>query len=621
MRAWWLVPGSTSCAAVRARGVLGHVLREPKHLLYWYLMLMFVVIPPFSLLSVLEAYLTWVSVVVVNWLGMWYLMNLLASLVLYPGSSTLYSRSMELHVATDVQAYVEFCVGDLQQHLMGNKLVLNPRTLPECRQFIGPVANTLKYTTMESNEPGVKEFVKALGELNGLIDEWETGGANNRLLQCCGVILMHTRLLIDCQSPPPPQPLASKDENDGEIDGEEEDHSRKQPLQTIWLLLVKQLNSFLQAKRAFKGIVDFNWARRHLELALGGKCEFVRQRIEICTFAPLSNTNTQQVVILCSPNAVRFEVYALYPDWIEFYREMGMHVVVWNYRGFGRSLGSPSPSAAREDIEAIVHHLQSRFTQFAFHGESIGGIPACFAASTNAKHLLIADRTFASLDAIAESVVGRRATTLLHYCTLGWEANNVANFMQFASLDNRLVMQDGNDLVIKHSVSLKMGLARLVCGPVTNAQDAKAVAIKLGQLLAAQPVPESLARMLQLLLQMECGSGQLFKQAVMHTLQGGNGSTSPIQDWFISAAAFGDLQRVHWVLDELDQLLDRDGNDTLKEISNTLRSLCSNTTCHNPVLRGVLVPLYCGHSGQPTKTDRDRISQLFQRAGWLLPTA
>lgn len=596
--------------------MLGYVMREPQHVLYWYLVLVCVVVPPFSLLSALATHLTWMAVLVVNWLVVWYVTNSFAGLVLYPGSSTMYSRSMELHVATDVQTYVEYCVGDLQQHLLGNKPALDVRTLASCRQFVGPVANTLKCTTAERSEPGVTAFVRAMGELNERIDEWEAGGERSALLQCCGVILSHTRLLTDCQTALPAPSLASKEDDDAEE--EEEDFGRKLPLRAMWQMASKQLDSFLQARRAFKGLVDFDWGRRYLELALGGKCEFVRERLEMCTFAPdsLPHANArQQVVILCSPNAVRFEVYALYPDWIEFYRGMGMHVVVWNYRGFGRSSGSPSPAAAREDIEAIVHHLRSRFTQFAFHGESIGGIPACFAASTNASHLLIADRTFASLDAIAESVVGRRATTLLHYCTLGWEADNVKNFMQFASLNNRLLLQDGNDLVVKHPISLKMGLARLVCGPVTNTPNAKAVASKLGQLLAAQPIPEPLARMLQLVLQMECGSGQPFKQVVMQTLQG----RDAIPDWFLSVAAFGDLQRVHRALDELDQLLARDGNDTLKDVSTTLRALCASTTCHNPALRGMLVPLHCGHSGQPAKTDRDRISQLFQRAGWLLP--
>lgn len=48
------------------------------------------------------------------------------------------------------------------------------------------------------------------------------------------------------------------------------------------------------------------------------------------------------LVILCLPNAMPYEV-AFYEQWLlRFFLERGCYLVLWNYRGYGRSTGTPS---------------------------------------------------------------------------------------------------------------------------------------------------------------------------------------------------------------------------------------------------------------------------------------
>lgn len=42
-------------------------------------------------------------------------------------------------------------------------------------------------------------------------------------------------------------------------------------------------------------------------------------------------------------------------EWIDFYMEFGINVVLWNYRGYAGSTGTPSPTNNRNDAELVFH--------------------------------------------------------------------------------------------------------------------------------------------------------------------------------------------------------------------------------------------------------------------------
>ncbi|RLN50665.1 hypothetical protein BBJ29_006101 [Phytophthora kernoviae] len=89
------------------------------------------------------------------------------------------------------------------------------------------------------------------------------------------------------------------------------------------------------------------------------------------------------VVMLCNPNGGLYEFHHLQMDWIKFYTsDLDCHVLVYNYRGYGRCKGSPSPELHNLDGLAIVNYLKSErgVKTIAVHGESIGGIVATYLA-------------------------------------------------------------------------------------------------------------------------------------------------------------------------------------------------------------------------------------------------
>jgi hypothetical protein len=148
---------------------------------------------------------------------------------------------------------------------------------------------------------------------------------------------------------------------------------------------------------------------------------------------PSSNANTgsrrqeypdKRTVIICNPNAGLYELHHFQSDWIMFYTQLGYDVFVYNYRGYARSTGCPSPDGNNADGEAVVAHLRDTGVQLiVVHGESIGGLVANHLAANCDIDLLIADRTFANLNIIARHLIGAWADNGLRIAT-GWKTDN-----------------------------------------------------------------------------------------------------------------------------------------------------------------------------------------------------
>lgn len=63
-------------------------------------------------------------------------------------------------------------------------------------------------------------------------------------------------------------------------------------------------------------------------------------------------------VIICNPNAMVYEMLVSNLEWPMYYLERGCNVFIWNYRGFGRSEGTPSPSKMFVDADAVLEYLE-----------------------------------------------------------------------------------------------------------------------------------------------------------------------------------------------------------------------------------------------------------------------
>lgn len=60
--------------------------------------------------------------------------------------------------------------------------------------------------------------------------------------------------------------------------------------------------------------------------------------------------------ILCNPNAMNYENMVNQPHayYLRFFLNKDINVLVWNYRGYGRSKGKPNPNNIKKDAETIL---------------------------------------------------------------------------------------------------------------------------------------------------------------------------------------------------------------------------------------------------------------------------
>ena len=163
-------------------------------------------------------------------------------------------------------------------------------------------------------------------------------------------------------------------------------------------------------------------------------------------------------VLFCGGNASLYETISQLPkenSWVGLYRRLGFDVCFFNYRGFNRSSGAPSPDRVRHDGMCVARHLREhkKVTTLIIHGESIGGLVASYIASTLPVDLLICDRTFASLDAVAGRLMGQWAFLGLRYIGL-YRSDVVSDYMRANC--PKIILQDPSDEIIINSASLKV---------------------------------------------------------------------------------------------------------------------------------------------------------------------
>jgi len=227
-----------------------------------------------------------------------------------------------------------------------------------------------------------------------------------------------------------------------------------------------------------------------------------------------SNSNNSKAVLYCNPNAGLIEVatgmslaggnVASDTDnvvndncWTDFYTNAGFDVYLYNYAGFGRSHGQnvfglnagkytpgkwgrvkrilygllfgfrPNPDSLREDGFAVASHILSHVGvgSLVIHGESIGGLAASGTARKltenhqwkNRVSLLLCDRTFCNLEAVAQRLVGGWSGYAIRMLAPFWSTDVVGDFL--AATCPKVVATDAADAIIADSSSLKAGIS------------------------------------------------------------------------------------------------------------------------------------------------------------------
>jgi len=168
-----------------------------------------------------------------------------------------------------------------------------------------------------------------------------------------------------------------------------------------------------------------------------------------------SSTRDIPTVLFCNPNAGYYEYSAEFQDqWMEFYANRNFNIMIWNYPGYGRSQGKPTPDRILNSAECVYKYLREErgIKKLVIHGESLGGAVACHLASKFGCDLLFADRTFSSIDKVAEISVGKYPKKILNLLT-GWKLESTKNYLNCHSY--KLIGNDPCDGTIHELASLK----------------------------------------------------------------------------------------------------------------------------------------------------------------------
>lgn len=116
------------------------------------------------------------------------------------------------------------------------------------------------------------------------------------------------------------------------------------------------------------------------------------------------------------------------------YQQMGYNVVIFSYRGYGKSSGTPSEKGIKIDCEAVADYLygheQIKDTSVIVYGRSIGGaIGIYFSTLAKARYLvkgIILENTFLSIPKLLPQVLPLLAP-FSFLCTERWVTEDIIN--------------------------------------------------------------------------------------------------------------------------------------------------------------------------------------------------
>eukprot|EP01084_Bolivina_argentea_P037786 69872_1 len=191
-----------------------------------------------------------------------------------------------------------------------------------------------------------------------------------------------------------------------------------------------------------------------------------------CCYVP-SGSKDGRCCVFCGPNAGLWETHGLAMqfriDWLAYYKSIGCSVMVLNYRGYGRSTGTPNPINLSRDVGQIMQWLKNEkgASRILIHGESIGGMVAAGAARRYCDvDTLVIDRSFGSLRAVAQRIVGSWAGPAVTMLAMG-RTNTAEDYISAVSR-TKIIANDPNDEMIANTASAQVAVALRVELGVNN---------------------------------------------------------------------------------------------------------------------------------------------------------
>jgi fermentation-respiration switch protein FrsA (DUF1100 family) len=119
-------------------------------------------------------------------------------------------------------------------------------------------------------------------------------------------------------------------------------------------------------------------------------------------FIPTDQPGRRGMVVFAHGNA---EIIDIWPPLLQPYLDMGLHVLIVEYRGYSSADGRPSERAVTDDFAAALKAMCDRpevdANRLVYHGRSLGGGIACALARRREPAALILQSTFTSIGAMA----------------------------------------------------------------------------------------------------------------------------------------------------------------------------------------------------------------------------
>lgn len=210
-------------------------------------------------------------------------------------------------------------------------------------------------------------------------------------------------------------------------------------------------------------ISDFNINRNHLEenSNSSNKKLIIRSKESGILSTDKNNPKSNNLVIICLPNAVCLEVFCYSDCWTEYYLSNNIYVLLWSYRGYGFSQGKTNIKNIKSDCLKVLNYARSlnRFNKIAVHGISVGSIPSSYIGGLNLVDTVFVDRGFSKLDDIAFGNYGLITKYIFKFLNF-YNSDNVKNYTK--SKTKKVLSCDPYDSVIPDEASLKNGITNTV---------------------------------------------------------------------------------------------------------------------------------------------------------------
>ena len=170
-------------------------------------------------------------------------------------------------------------------------------------------------------------------------------------------------------------------------------------------------------------------------------------------------------ILVCNPNAMYYQHMVNHPHafYLRFFLNRNINVMLWNYRGYGLSNGTPDPYNVKTDSEVILQFMKDTMKlkgKFGAYGRSLGGLATTHLADK--LNLIIADRTFYDFDILADrKFYSLYSKHLFRLGTCKWRSINHSNIIHKGT-DScyKVIMIEKNDEIVEVHSSLMTGVAK-----------------------------------------------------------------------------------------------------------------------------------------------------------------